>query len=157
MKLIKIPKSWLFWRNLKKACIHLGRWLGNNLEGWYWEVNIQCCGRQDGDPKDAPLLTPRPSECYLTWQKEPACVLSHVWLFMTPWAVAPQTTLSMGFSRQLYWTGLLFPPPGDLPDPGMDSVSLMFPVLAAGVFTTSTTWEIYNEILYIFGCCCCCC
>ena len=41
--------------------------------------------------------------------------------------------------------------------PRDDSVSLMFPVWAVGVFTTSTTWEICNEILYILGCCCRCC
>ena len=40
--------------------------------------------------------------------------------FVTPWTVAPQAPLSMGFSRQEYWSGLLFPPPGDLPNPGID-------------------------------------
>ena len=45
------------------------------------------------------------------------CMLSHVWLFVTPWAVARQTPLSMGFSRQEYWSGLPFPSLGDLPDP----------------------------------------
>ena len=48
-------------------------------------------------------------------------VLSHfsrVRLFETPWTVAHQAPLSMGFSRQEYWTGLPFSPPGDLPDPG---------------------------------------
>ena len=38
---------------------------------------------------------------------------------MTPWTVAHQTSLSMGFSRQEYWSGLLCPPPGDLPNPGI--------------------------------------
>ena len=47
----------------------------------------------------------------------------------------------MGFSRQDYWSGLLCPPPGDLPDPGMDPMSLMSLALAGGFFTTSTTWE----------------
>ena len=42
--------------------------------------------------------------------------LSHVQLFMTPWTVAHQAPLSMGFPRQEYWSGLPFPPPGDLPD-----------------------------------------
>ena len=46
--------------------------------------------------------------------------LSHVQLFVTPWTVAHQVTLSMDFSRQEYWSGLPFPPPGDLPDPGME-------------------------------------
>ena len=39
---------------------------------------------------------------------------------MTPWTVAYQASLSMGFSRQEYWSGLPFPSPGDLPDPGID-------------------------------------
>ena len=41
--------------------------------------------------------------------------LSHVQLFATPWTVALQAPLSMGFSRQEYWSGLPFPPPGNLP------------------------------------------
>ena len=45
----------------------------------------------------------------------------------------------MGFSRQEYWSGLLWPPPGDLPDPGIKPLSLMFPALAGGFFTTSAT------------------
>ena len=45
--------------------------------------------------------------------------LSHVRLFVTPWTVAYQAPLSMGFSRQGYWSGLPFPSPGDLPDPGI--------------------------------------
>ena len=48
---------------------------------------------------------------------------SHVRLFATPWTVACQASLSMGFSRQEYWSGLLFPPPGDLPDPGIKPTS----------------------------------
>ena len=65
------------------------------------------------------------------------CVLSCfscVRLFMTPWTVAHQALLSMGFSKQEYWSGLLCPPPGDLPDPGIESVSLMSPALAGGFF-----------------------
>ena len=54
----------------------------------------------------------------------------HVWLCATPWTVACQTPLSMGFSRQEYWSGLPFPPPGDLPDPGTKPASLMSPALA---------------------------
>ena len=56
----------------------------------------------------------------------PACMLScfsHVWLFATPWTVACQAPLSMGFSRQEYWSGLSCPSPGDLRDPGIKSVS----------------------------------
>ena len=46
--------------------------------------------------------------------------LSCVWLFVTPWTVASQGPLSMGFSRQEYWSGLPFPSPGDLPNPGIE-------------------------------------
>ena len=44
---------------------------------------------------------------------------SHVQLFATPWTVAYQAPLSMGFSRQEYWSGLPCPPPGDCPNPGI--------------------------------------
>ena len=46
--------------------------------------------------------------------------LSRVRLFATPWTVAYQAPPSMGFSRQEYWSGLPFPSPGDLPDPGIE-------------------------------------
>ena len=54
---------------------------------------------------------------------------------------AHQAPLSMGFSRQEYWSGLPCPPPGDLPDPGIEPASLMLPELAGGFFTSSATWE----------------
>ena len=58
--------------------------------------------------------------------------LSRVRLFVTPWTtVAQQSPLSMGFSRQEYWSGLPFPPPGNLPDLGMKPVSSASPALAA--------------------------
>ena len=47
-------------------------------------------------------------------------VLSHVRLFAAPWTVAYQASRSMGFSRQEYWSGLPFPSPGDLPNPGIE-------------------------------------
>ena len=47
-------------------------------------------------------------------------LLSRVWLFVTPWTVAYQAPLSMGFSRQQYWSGLPFPSPVDLPNPGIE-------------------------------------
>ena len=52
--------------------------------------------------------------------------LSHVRLFVTPWTVAYQAPPSMEFSRQEYWSGLPFPSPGDLPDPGIESGSPAF-------------------------------
>ena len=47
-------------------------------------------------------------------------VISHVQLFATAWTAASQASLSMGFSRQEYWSGLPFPSPGNLPDPGIE-------------------------------------
>ena len=58
-----------------------------------------------------------------------APVLSHVQLFATPWTVARQAPLALGFPRQEYWSGLPFPSPGDLPDPGIEPTS---PALQAG-------------------------
>ena len=81
----------------------------------------------------------------------------HVWLGRSPdfcvcakslqlcptlghlWTVALQAPLSMGFSRQEYWRGLPCPPPGDLPDPGIERNSLMSPALAGVLFTTRVT------------------
>ena len=59
--------------------------------------------------------------------------LSHVQLFATQWAVAYQAPPSMGFSRQEYWSGLPFPSPGDLPDPGIEPRS---PALEADALTS---------------------
>ena len=66
---------------------------------------------------------------------------SHVQLFATLWTVALQGSLSMGFSRQEYWSGLPCPSPGDLPYLGIEPVSLRSPALASWFFTISATWE----------------
>ena len=83
-----------------------------------------------------------------------ACVLSYIYMcalsytYMcvlvcsvvsdsaTPWTVAHQASLSMEFSRQEFWSRLPFPPPGDLPDPGIKPVTLSSPALASRFFTT---------------------
>ena len=67
-------------------------------------------------------------------------MLSHVQLFCNL-SVALQAPLSMGFSRQEFWSGLPCPPPGDLSDPGIKPAFLMSPALAGRFFTASTTWE----------------
>ena len=54
--------------------------------------------------------------------------------FVIPWTVAHQAPLSMGFPRQEYWSGVPFPPPGDLPDPEIEPTSLKSPALAGGFF-----------------------
>ena len=65
-----------------------------------------------------------------------AQLLSHAWLLATPWTVAHQAPLSMGFPRQQYWSGLPFPSSGDLPDPGIEPTSPASPALAGRFFTT---------------------
>ena len=62
-----------------------------------------------------------------------ACMLSRIQLFVTPCTVAHP--LFMGLFRQNYWSGLPFPSPGDLPDPGIEPVS---PALAGGFFSIET-------------------
>ena len=63
---------------------------------------------------------------------------SHVRLFVTLWTVVHQAPLSMGLSRQEYWSGLPGPPPGDLPDLGTEPVSLTSLALAGRFFTSSS-------------------
>ena len=63
--------------------------------------------------------------------------LSRVRLFVTPWTVAHQAPLSMGFSRQEYWSGLPFPSPEDLPDPGIEPRS---PALQTDALTSEPVW-----------------
>ena len=69
-------------------------------------------------------------------------------LFATLWTVARQPPLSVGFSRQEYWSGLPCCLPEDLPDPGNEPASLTSPVLAGGFFTT--TWEALNNLMHLY-------
>ena len=62
--------------------------------------------------------------------------LSHVRLFATPWTIAHRASLSIGFSRQEYWSGLPFPAPGDLPNPGIELVSPCTSCIGGRFFTT---------------------
>ena len=67
-------------------------------------------------------------------------LFSHVWLFMTPWTVAGQAPLSMGFFQERIWSGLPFPPPGNLSNPGIKPASH---ALASRFFTTEPTGSTY--------------
>ena len=82
-------------------------------------------------------------------QKVKVKLLSRVRLFATPWIVAYQASLSMGFSRQEYWSGLPFPSPGDLPNPGIESSS---PAFQADAITSEPPGKPYNT-LKIYLCC----
>ena len=83
---------------------------------------------------------PLQSKLNIYWNNEyffTGCVLnyfSRVQLFVTLWTVACQVPLSLGFSRQEYWSGVPGPPPGDLADPGIKPMSLMSSALAGGFF-----------------------
>ena len=72
-----------------------------------------------------------------------ACVFSRVWPVGTPWTVAHRALLSIGFSRQEYWSGLTCLSPGDFPDPGTEPES---PVLAGGFFTTEPPGKPYMTL-----------
>ena len=67
------------------------------------------------------------------------------WPTRIPWP-------AMGFSMQEYWSGLPCPPLGDLPNPGIEPVSLMSSVLAGVFFTTSATWEAHPYVYVYFNC-----
>ena len=73
--------------------------------------------------------------------------LTCVRLFATPWTVAHQAPLSMGFSRQEYWNGLPFPSPGDLPHPGNEAAS---PASAGGFFTTVPQLAFDCMLMYLW-------
>ena len=76
--------------------------------------------------------------------KPGSCVLNRfccVCVFVTLWTLARQAPLSMGFSKQAYWSGLPCPPPADLPHPGMEPASLTSPALAGRFVSTNATWE----------------
>ena len=87
--------------------------------------------------------------CHLKWKS-----LSHVQLSETLWTVARQVPLSMGFSRQEYWSRLPFPPPGDLPDPGNEPKSLVSPALPGGFFTTEPPGKAIHIHMELWMCVC---
>ena len=66
--------------------------------------------------------------------------------FCNPWTVVHQAPLSMGFPGQEYRSGLPFPPPGDLPDPGIKLESPASPALAGGFFTTESSDRLYDKL-----------
>ena len=80
------------------------------------------------------------------------CCCAHVQSCLTlhdPWTIAHQAPLSMGFSRQEYWSGLPFPPPGDLPNPGIELTSLVSPASAGRFFTTMPPYVCMYKYVYM--------
>ena len=91
---------------------------------------------------DAPIIPVLP---YGLDQKGECCcylVTSVISSSVTPWTVAHQASLSMGFSRQEYWSGLPFPSPGDLRNPGIELAS---PCIGRQILNHWATWEAYRE------------
>ena len=88
------------------------------------------------------------SLCYLTQDcKATMCILlSHMSDFVTPWTVAHQAPLSKGFSRQEYWSGLPFPPLGDLPNPGIKPMSPVAPASPGRFITTEPLYTNKNSL-----------
>ena len=100
-----------------------------------------------------PALTSRFYTTKATWdapysttdgiKKNPNIIRSHIRLIVTPWTVACKD-LSMGFSRREYWSGLPFPPPGDLPHPGIKPESPVSPTLQADSLPTEPLGKCYR-------------
>ena len=107
----RLPRIFLFWLNVKMSQLHTSKINIHTLDGQMLILTCLLCSH----------------------------LLSRVWFFATPWTVTQQAPLSMGFSRQEYLSGLLFPTPGELPDPGIKLASLVSPTLADGVFTAEPT------------------
>ena len=93
-------------------------------------------GRVIQDPNETLVVQPLYGSNFTVKERAQVLQSCPTRLSATPWTVAHQAPLSMGFSRQEYWSGLPCPPPGDLPHPGIEPTSLRSPVLAGGLFTT---------------------
>ena len=144
--------SWLFDRHLPCALSTLASkikqtFLSTNLPLFirFWAAGpwfpLHCqVGLCPFPPQPPPPSLARNAKQARYWCAQ---LLSHVWLFATPWTVACQAPLSMEFSRQKYWSRLPFLPPGDLPDAGIEPASLVSPASADGFFTTGffASWE----------------
>ena len=78
------------------------------------------------------------------------CAVAQLCLTVSPWTVARQTSLSMGFSRQEYWNGLPYPSPGDLPNPGIKPVSPAALALASRFFTAEPPGKPMSIYIYIY-------
>ena len=133
---ISLPVDSACWLNTDSCCCRIEA--AFYLLGGGWEP-LSCWRPPSGPPVMEPSRVCSHGRHGAGSLVSPMCmcwvalaVLDSVWLY-------GQAPLSMGFSRQEYWSGLTFPTPGNLPDPGIKPVSLMSPGLAGGFFTTSTT------------------
>ena len=108
----------------------------HKLARWPWRVTV---GIKWHHTSSAPRALPDTCRDHVhMWVL--SC-FSCVQLLSTPWTVAHQAPLSMELSRQEHWSGLPWPPPGDIPNPGIKPMSPTSPALAGEFFTTSAAWE----------------
>ena len=107
----------------------------------WWPLSLKFLGQSQRE-KDTSPTTLQTNSClkkrnqFKRRKLQSVCALSPVRLFLTPWTVACQAPLSMGFFRQEYWSRLPFPHPGDLPYPGTETMSLASLALAGRFFNT---------------------
>ena len=101
--------------------------LPGKSHGWWNLVGCSPWGRKESDMTE---------QLHFHFKLLQSC--STLW---TVWTVAGQIPLSVGFSRQEYWSGVPYPPSGDLPNPGIELMSLASSALAGRFFTISATWE----------------
>ena len=108
-------------------------------------IQVKVWGRQGAWVSMAEDSQTQRQPSLVTITKVSLCEATCVWLFVTPWTVARQAPVSMGFSRQEYWSRLPCLPPRHLPDPGIELASLISPVLPGRFLTTSATWEAQHQ------------
>ena len=120
------------WQVLFSPC-----WTGEQKKLWVSIKSGAALGKWTWAPP------PSKSLILLSFGEIAAGPLSHVQLSAAPQTTAHQAPPAMGFPRQEYLSGLLCPPPGDLPHPGIKPMFLMSPAWASRFFTTSSTWEVW--------------
>ena len=117
--------------NMTQSSLHLENGTGDCLRDGLWSKKCVCvCVCARACVCACMLVCVRACSCVHT------LICSVISDSVTSWTTAHQAPLSKEFFRQEYWNGLPFPMPGDLPDPGMEPVSLTSPVLVGGFFTT---------------------
>ena len=124
----EVTRSALCSKRVSLLCSSVQKW-----EEGFW------LGGSCGNPLETEVVT--------TWNSSEVKLLSRVQFFATPWMVAHQALPSMGFSRQEYWSGLPFPSPGDLPDPGIEPRS---PTLQADALTSEPPGNSREGVKYRF-------
>ena len=127
--------------------------LENTIDGVAWQATAHEVLKSGTRPSDqhthVSIRGRMDKEIFAQMEKYKIDVCMHaksLQLCPTPWTIACQARLAMGLPRQEYQSRLLCPPSGDLPNPGVEPMSLASPALAGRFFTTSATWEAIRQI-----------